>query len=136
MTDVVYKYKIGAGYDHRVVMPRAAKILHVGIQRGVVCLWAQVTLPDLIGRQEITPEVETREFVVFGTGYAFKYAQWHTYIGTVRFRPDQVDEQVFHVYEVNREETTDTSSPAAGSDTSRQAGPASEQHGSVARGDT
>jgi hypothetical protein len=74
------KYPLACGM---VAMPKYARILKVGMQNGVPCLWASVD-PDA--------EREQREFSILGTG-GIVHDRWE-YIGTIFDRP-----YVWHVYE-------------------------------------
>ena len=62
MRTTIYKYplEISGGDLQTVMMPAGAQLLHFGVQRGVLCVWAKVVL-------DFTPT--PRQFRVFGTGW-------------------------------------------------------------------
>jgi len=66
-----------------VSMPKYARILTVGMQDGIPCLWAAV---------DLNAEREMREFPMLGAGSTIP-DRWE-YIGTIFDRQD-----VWHVYE-------------------------------------
>lgn len=73
-----------------VIMPQVAKLLHVAMQNGKLCVWALVW-PQL-------PKV-TRRLVIYGTGDAIERGE-RAYVGTV------MDGQfVWHVFDYG--ETSD-----------------------------
>ncbi|MCL2119892.1 MAG: hypothetical protein FWH27_15855 [Planctomycetaceae bacterium] len=76
----IYKYSLADGV---VSMPKNARILKVGMQDGIPCLWATV---------DPNAERETREFSILGTGCIIPN-RWK-YIGTMFDR-----QHVWHVFE-------------------------------------
>ncbi len=77
----VYKYSLADGV---VVLPKNARILKVGMQDEIPCLWALVN-PEA--------ERETRYFAISGTGDLIPDA-WE-YVGTIFDR-----RYVWHVFEI------------------------------------
>lgn len=82
----IHKFALQPGIND-ISMPQRAIILHVGVQRGTVCVWAQVDVsPDTL--------FETRRMVLYGTGHALADNPG-TYIGTVMVLNAEL---VFHAY--------------------------------------
>lgn len=81
----IHKYPLSATDLQTVPMPKGAKILHVALQAGSVCLWAEV-FPAM-------PKVN-RCIEVFGTGNPMDESFLRVYIGTV-----QDGSLVWHIYE-------------------------------------
>jgi hypothetical protein len=69
----IYKYKIED--QETAMMPRDAKLLHVGFQHSHVTVWALVD-PE-------APLVE-RQMAVFGTGWEISEKDAERYVGTVQ----------------------------------------------------
>ena len=81
----IYKYQLRGVPDsnYKLEMPLGAKIVHIGIQLNILCLWVEVD-PD---------EKSTfRYFRIYGTGH--KISANALYLGTVFDEP-----YVWHVYE-------------------------------------
>jgi hypothetical protein len=83
----IYKFNVDIVDTFAVAMPAYARILHVGEQRGFLCMWAEL---------DNQSELEVRTFHVRGTGNPFT-GEEGTYIGTA-----QVGPYVWHVYETAR----------------------------------
>lgn len=81
----VYKYQI-AGFGSSLYVPKGGKVLNIGHQHGVICLWIEV---------ETSNEVEERAFMVFATGaeLSAKASQYHGTVTDGRY--------VWHVYELS-----------------------------------
>lgn len=80
----IWKYTLEHGHN-TFLLPKGAKILHVGQQNGTVCLWARVD-PE--------QEQEKRVFRFVGTGHPLNCTDI-TYLGTAHDDPF-----VWHVFEV------------------------------------
>lgn len=84
MSIVIWKYKLEVANSQILALPLGAKILHMGNQDGIICLWVEVTDAE---------HFVERMFYVVGTGRPFDLGKV-TYLGTVL-----VDPSVWHVYE-------------------------------------
>lgn len=83
----VWKYPLETTDLQKIKMPHNAEILHVGVQAGIPCLWAEVT-PD-------TPD-EERTILIAGTGHPLP--MWsRRYIGTFQLAGGSL---IFHAYEL------------------------------------
>lgn len=84
----VYKYILAAVRQQFIDLPKGFDILHVGEQRGDICLWV-----------EVNPEMETVpvKFFVIGTGHELPEAGKCLHLGTVILQPHH--DLVFHVYQ-------------------------------------
>jgi len=80
----IHKYPLFA-YRPNVEMPKNAVIIKVGIQNGILHLWAVVDTDE---------EKETREFIVYGTGWELEDGV-QDYLGTVF----DGDGYVWHLFE-------------------------------------
>jgi hypothetical protein len=80
----VYKYPIAS----RVMMPKGAKILHLGHQDDVMYFWVEIDTEEKIH--------EVRRFFVAGTGQVVPSDEKMTYRGTVILHAGAY---VFHVFE-------------------------------------
>jgi len=81
----IHKY-ILSPYNEKVDMLAGAKILHVGVQRGAICIWAEV---------DTSAKFVERRFGVYGTGHTMP-TEPGKYIGTVMLADGDL---VFHIYE-------------------------------------
>lgn len=82
----IFKYKIDNNFL-KIEIFKNAKILTVQEQRGEIFIWAEVnTLLD----------IETREFILIGTGHEIPDYSEINYIGTVQLHNGDL---VIHVYE-------------------------------------
>ncbi len=83
----IYKYNAG---DYSITMPKDAQILDVQMQYDIPQLWALV---------DTSNEMETREFLIMGTGMEFD-DEGSIYIGTFQqFGGDLV----WHLFEYKEE---------------------------------
>lgn len=80
----VHKYSLDITDAQAVPMPKGAKVVHVGEQRGVLCLWAEV---------DTDRPKEDRHFVIVGTGNP-RPKDAKTHLGSAVVGPF-----VWHVYE-------------------------------------
>jgi hypothetical protein len=87
MTKVMWKFKLEGfvGYPFVVAMPKGAIIRHVNTQDHTSMLWAECD-PDA--------ELETREFLWYGTGHTFNPNYVEHYVATLFEGPF-----VWHLYE-------------------------------------
>lgn len=84
---VIHKYQLKQGDRCIIAMPPNAKIIHVGVQRNVPTLWAEVELD--------TSTSVDRMFYIIGTGDPLPV--WPlTHLGTVLLNQDSL---VHHIYE-------------------------------------
>lgn len=60
MARTVWKYELDVTDEQKIELPVGAKLLHVGVQRGKPCLWA-----------EVNPDAATAEHTIItvGTGH-------------------------------------------------------------------
>ena len=68
----IYKYELDIRHEQIVDMPFGAEIIHVGEQKGVLCLWAKVGIDGTN---------EERAIYIIGTGQMLKSGLKH--IGSV-----------------------------------------------------
>ena len=87
----IYKYTLELTNRQTIQVPVGAETLHVGIQRGQICVWILIDLnPDV---QDV--EMGNKVFHIFGTGNpTTKELEDKRYIGTV-----QLDDYVWHIFE-------------------------------------
>lgn len=85
----IYKYELNLYYITALNLPIGAKILTVQIQFDKICIWALV---------DPTNKVESRLFVVVGTGQMFNEKEVKQYLGTVQQNKGQY---IWHVFEIN-----------------------------------
>lgn len=85
----IFKYEIGFNEDP-IVMPKNARIVHVGKQGFATCIWAIV---------DPSQENELRTIQVFGTGHEIPTGL--NYIATWQDAPFQTDARcnVWHLFE-------------------------------------
>jgi len=82
----VWKYSLDVTDRQDIEMPAGAIPLHVGVQRGVVCVWCEVD-PTM-------PKVPTQVRIV-GTGHAFEKDRQEKHVGTFELDNGSL---IFHVY--------------------------------------
>ena len=84
----IWKFELPIEDEVSIDMPEGAEIIHIGNQRGRLCIWADV-LTDVLSCK--------RNFIIVGTSdeiaRKFKYLK---HIGTVFFENGDI---VFHVFE-------------------------------------
>lgn len=83
----VWKYPLEVTDRQTIEMPRTSKILHVGVQHGIACLWVEVT-PDTLQAE--------RTILIAGTGHPLP-DESKRYIGTFQLAGGTL---VFHAYEL------------------------------------
>ena len=84
----VYKFTLEFTDVQDIKMQKGAKILSVGVQRGIVCIWALV---------EPNAQKENRRFAIVGTGCEMTLNQYFgKFIGTVLTEGDAL---VWHIFE-------------------------------------
>lgn len=71
-----------------VTMPVGARVLHLGLQQGRPCLWAEVDPEN---------DVVARTIQIVATGYS-DVPEIGIYLGTLQMRPARGGEIVFHFY--------------------------------------
>ncbi len=92
MVETIWKYEIEVNDSISIEMPKGARGIHVGVQlddfngKEKVCLWAVVNPKNII---------ETRRFVVRGTGHSFKGEEGE-HLGTFMLYEGAL---VFHLFE-------------------------------------
>lgn len=84
----ICKFPFTTRAESLVSMPLGAKILSVGVQQGMLCLWAKVHSKPVVGT--------TRLIYVRGTGQVLGKAAGAKYVGTVQIHDEQ---RVFHVFD-------------------------------------
>jgi hypothetical protein len=90
---VVYKYVLAETDDQTILMPKGAKILSVGAQRDLICLWALINDGDpMMGHR----------FYIVGTGYPASHVVRSTFLGTVSLHNAELIFQVFQDNAVNK----------------------------------
>lgn len=87
----VWKFKL----EETIEMPKGARIIHVGFQRGTLYVWALV---------DSTAPKETRNFLIYSTGDVFPIkegisAEMLSHLGTFLLDEDKI---VVHVFEVEQ----------------------------------
>jgi hypothetical protein len=89
MSLAIHKYFLNhvAGVSD-VAMPKGAKVIHCGVQRGDFQLWAIVDLDE--------KQTERRHFVIIGTGQKFDASDLERMKHLVTFQQDIF---VWHVFE-------------------------------------
>jgi len=88
MAKRIYKYPIEVKDEQSIEMPMGATILCVQVQREKPNIWAVV---------EENAVVETRKFVLYGTGHALNGTEnLQKYIGTFQMQSGNF---VFHLFE-------------------------------------
>lgn len=90
----VYKYGLTLSETQTIQMPRNAKIVHVGVQKGqYLKIWAEID-------SEYVDDLVDRRFDIVGTGYIIVKNDAF-YVGSVQIiEPNWGDEFVCHIYEV------------------------------------
>jgi len=85
----IWKYELDMRGGNDFLVPLGARVIHVGRQFGIICIWAEV--------DDEQPK-EPRSFTIVGTGHPrpFKPSE---YLGTV-FTDD--GRYVWHIYELRR----------------------------------
>lgn len=81
----IHKFELALIDDQRIEMPQGAIILSCQIQRGNICLWAEVNT-DL--------NKTSRRFLIYGTGNPILQKANRVFIATV-----QQGQFVWHVFE-------------------------------------
>lgn len=89
----IWKYPLEDTWEQVMLMPEGAKIIHVGEQRGVICLWAEI---------DTKVPMEHRKFYTVGTGTQFP-SYPVDYLGTVI---KEMGIFVWHVYEARKDFVT------------------------------
>ena len=83
---VIYKYEL----TRRIQLPIDSQVLKVGMQNGIMQMWALVD-PN-------QKETSQRNFEIIGTGHSFEFDYLtHTYIDSLFDGPF-----VWHIWEVNK----------------------------------
>jgi hypothetical protein len=87
MQKEIWKYTLKTTDVQTVPLPINAKILHVGVQRERICLWAEV--------DPIEAAFTSHIFRIIGTGHPIFDTYQLKYLGTVMLQGGSL---VFHVY--------------------------------------
>ena len=85
----IHKYNMPLGNEAFLSLPVGAQVLCVKEQYGQLCLWAKIDTGN--------SPLETRRFLIVGTGHEIPAATRLDYIDTVMFMSGQL---VLHVFEV------------------------------------
>lgn len=80
----VYKYPFYIEDEIVLEMPAGAKVIHVDTQDGQPCMWARV---------DTKSPLETRKFLLVGTGHPIEGNPWR-HVGTFQMPPF-----VWHLFE-------------------------------------
>jgi hypothetical protein len=83
----IHKYPLEVKGQQTVEMPYGAQILHVGVQRNQICIWAIL--------ESVKPMMVTRSFVIHGTGHPVDDTGLE-HIGTVLMDDGAL---VWHIFE-------------------------------------
>lgn len=94
MPQTIHKYPVPITSEPSIPMPRGAQILHVGVQRGRLHIWATVIVEDKAILA--LPPMVTRRFRLFGTGEIMP-PDPGKYLGTGILHDGDL---VVHLYEV------------------------------------
>lgn len=86
-TKRIYKYPLILMGRQTIELPHGARVLHVGVQRGVLNLWVEIDTSAV--------HADKRTFYVYGTGHDIAH-DVGLYIGTVLTEDQQY---VWHVFE-------------------------------------
>jgi len=87
MTLQIWKYPLKDTWQQELLMPKGANIIHVGEQRGVICLWAEIDTKYI--------DLNKHVFYLVGTGNEWPPVQVR-HIGTVIKKEGRF---VWHVYQ-------------------------------------
>lgn len=87
MHKVIYKYPFEVNDVVEIEMPLEAEVLSVQVQRGGPCIWALV---------DPKTTLETKIFVVYGTGHPVNTSTTGKFIGTFQLSGGAL---VFHLFE-------------------------------------
>lgn len=80
----IWKYQL-KDYESLVEIPKGGKVLKIGVQKGIPCIWVLVNQ---------NAEKEKRFFRGYSTGEELPKVQKRTYIGTF-----ELERLVFHLFE-------------------------------------
>lgn len=83
----IHKYALEGSHPTILIMPAGAEIIHVGVQRQSLCMWARV---------ETEAQPEQRIFAVIGTGHAAPLPEEGRHVGSVLMFDESL---VLHVFE-------------------------------------
>ena len=89
----IHKYALEETDDQTILMPKGAKILSVGAQRNLMCLWALVN--------DKAP-MEGHRIYIVGTGHPASHVVRSTFLGTVMLHNAELIFQVFLDNAVNK----------------------------------
>lgn len=87
----IYKYPLVFTEVQEIEMPKGAQVIHVGVQAGVICVWAIV---------DPTRPVERRSFAILPTGRPDFNPKIVQHLGSVIMAGDAL---VWHVFEPTKE---------------------------------
>lgn len=83
----IWKYPLELRQFQAIIVPYAADLLSVQVQRNVVCLWAMVDSDQ--------PKKETRAIWIFGTGHEIQMPTVTQFLGTVQMESGGL---IWHVF--------------------------------------
>jgi hypothetical protein len=83
----IFKYEIPIEDDCELMLPKNAKILSFQIQNDKPVIWAIV---------DVHRELETRKFMLRGTGHTVDETKIKSYLGTIQLLQGSL---VFHLFE-------------------------------------
>lgn len=85
----IFKYTLATLEDRVIIpMPKGAEILYLGVEQGVLCIWARVNTEE---------QREGRVFRIAGTGHSLE-SDVGKYLGTFFLAGAAL---VFHVFEIS-----------------------------------
>jgi hypothetical protein len=88
----IFKYQLPAEFEFELKMPKSAEVLCVQMQGNTPCIWARV-----VGD---TTDLETRTFVIVGTGNEFD-DEGYFYIGTFQESNYNLVWHLFELWDLN-----------------------------------
>ena len=94
--DTIWKYELGYTHEQTIRTPIVWRPIHVEMQDGILCLWAEV---------DSRSDIVERTIAVYGTGHPLRDMHWQwQHLGSTLAAGGQL---VWHVYwkELGREES-------------------------------
>jgi len=84
----IHKYPMPINRMVSIMLPEAARVLTVQVQKGRTCIWAMV---------DTEMRMVPREFAWYGTGHPISSPRNKEYVGTVQLDGGDL---IFHLFEV------------------------------------
>jgi len=88
METQIWKYPLRDTWYQELLMPKGSNIIHVGVQRNVICLWAEVDTEQkqlvkrafyMVGTGNMWPPVQVRHIGSVIKKDTDKFSPWHVY---------------------------------------------------------